>query len=283
MLPNDPAFRIRSMTTVKTGIFLVVATLAIALSPVHSSAQEDSGRESFYRAVEYCRGNVSRPIALSADRHVLCIDGAIAKDTDISLARSLKEGGLAVVRGSGGNDATIIALSDLIDARRATVVVHDYCLSACAAFFLIASQQTFVVKDTLVAWRFPERDDAGRPPCISLRPPPGGGPKKWRSVPCRDDSSEARADRATQQRFFRERAVSPFFEAPPDSLHVRRIIASWFAETGGYRNVAWTIHPRFYPSLFKTKIIVESYPQDQDEVDEMVSRLHLGAKVIHDP
>jgi hypothetical protein len=118
---------------------------------------------------------------------------------------------------------------------------------------------------------------------MSLRPPPDGGPKKWRLVPCRDDSSEIRADRAAQRRFFKERAVSPLFEAPPDSLYVRRIVTSRFAESGGYRNVAWTIHPRYYPLLFKARIIVEAYPQGQDEVDDMVSRLQLGTEVIYDP
>ena len=262
---------------------LVVATAGLVLCSGSGRAQQDIDRQSYYRAVEYCRGDVPRPMALSPDRQILCFDGTASKDMDVSLAQRLNEGGLFVVRSSAGNAAPAMLLSDLIRQRHATVVVHDYCLSVCAAFFLIASHQAFVVKHTLVAWHYLGSDETNHPFCISLRMPPAGGPTRWRSVPCRAESSEVRADRAAQRRFFTERAVSPFFEAPPDSLYVRRMIKSRFAETGVYRDTAWTIHPRHYPTLFKTRIIVDAYPQSQQEVDHIVSQLHLGTKVIYDP
>jgi hypothetical protein len=282
IIPSDDV-----MEMIRAQYFLVVATLALVLCSGHSRAQQDFDRESYHRAVEFCRGSVPRPMALSSDRQVLCFDGAIVKDMDVSLARRLNEAGLFVVRSSGGSETSAIVLSDLIRERRGTVVVYDYCLSACAVFFLVASHQTFVVKGALVAWHHPQSTDASRPLCTSLQVPIDGGPKKLRRGPCQSDSPEFGAFREGGpeyvRRFFKERAVSPLFEAPPDSLYVRKIIRSQYAETGAFRDVAWTIHPRYYPTLFKTRIIHEAYPESQGEVDSMVSQLHLDIRVIYDP
>ena len=266
---------------------LAFMTLELVLCSSYSCAEQDFDRERYYRAVEYCRGGVARPMALSPDGQVLCFDGAIVKDMEVSLARSLNEGGLFVVRSSGGNGYPAIVLSDLIRERRAVVVVYDYCLSACAVFFSIASHQTFVLKGALVAWHYPQSTDANRPFCAFLQAPIDGGPKKLRRGPCQNDSSEFGTFRAGGpeyiRRFFKERAVSPLFEAPPDSFYVRKIIRNRYAETGAYRDTAWTIHPRYYPTLFRTKIIYEAYPGSQEEVDNMLSQLHLDIGVIYDP
>ena len=64
---------------------------------------------------------------------------------------------------------------------------------------------------------------------------------------------------------------------------MRRIVTSLFKETGADRDIGWTIHPRYYPRLFKTKIVYEAYPESQDEVDDMLARLHENWKVICDP
>ena len=274
------------MKMIRAWCFLVAGLVPVS---GHSRAQQDFERESYYRAVEYCRGDVSRPMALSPDGQVLCFDGAVEKDMDVSLARNLSEGGLFVVRSPGGIEVPAIILSDLIRERRGTVVVYDYCLSACAVFFLVASHKTFVVKGALVAWHYPQSTDASRPLCTFLQVPPDGGPKKLRRGQCQNDPPEFGSFRAGGpeyvQRFFKERVVSPLFEAPPDSLYVRKIIRSQYAETGTFRDVAWTIHPRYYPKLFKTKIIHEAYPESQEEVDSMVSKsqLQLDIRVIYDP
>lgn len=222
-------------------------------------------------------------MSLSPDGQILCFDGIIMKDIYLSLAKKLNEGGIFVVRSSGGNAATAIAISDLVRERRGTVVVRDYCLSTCAAFFVIASYRTFVVKGALVAWSYTGSDDPYRSSCFSLRRPPDKGPTRWQSEPCEEYSPELRAELAAQHRFFKSRVVSPLFEAPPDSLYVRKVIKNRVADTGEYNDIAWTIHPRYYPILFKTKIVFEAYPESQKEVDDIASGLNLKFKVIYDP
>jgi hypothetical protein len=49
-----------------------------------------------------------------------------------------------------------------------------------------------------------------------------------------------------------------------------------YTETGVYRDVMWTLHPRHYPSLFKTKIYYEAYPESQEEVDEMARKVPIS-------
>ncbi|MFX6933834.1 hypothetical protein ABTH55_18645, partial [Acinetobacter baumannii] len=61
------------------------------------------------------------------------------------------------------------------------------------------------------------------------------------------------------------------------------IIRNRYLETGEYRDTYWTIHPRYYPTLFKTKIIYEAYPKSQQEVDDMVAKLRMDFSVIYDP
>jgi hypothetical protein len=226
-------------------------------------------------------------MTLSADGRVLCFDGGVARDLDVSRANDLKQDGLFVVRSSGGNAGPAIELSNLVRDRHATVVIYDYCFSACAVFFFVASYQTYILKGGLVVWHNPVSPDAGRPYCTSLNVPLAGGPMKLQRGPCVDSTFGDRAAytggwRAVTQ-FFKERAVSPLFEPPPDSIHVRKIVTNLYRETGVDRDIGWTINPRYYPRLFKTKIVYEAYPESQDEVDGMLARLHENWKVIYDP
>src|SRR5690349_15855391 len=132
---------------------LVVSILLALLQPCASRAQDEPvDKEIYHLAVEYCRGTVPRPMALSSDRRILCFDGWVEKDMDVSLARDLGEGGLFVARSLGGDIASAIALSDLLRERAATVVIYDFCLSACADYIFIASHRTYVLKGSLVAW-----------------------------------------------------------------------------------------------------------------------------------
>lgn len=270
------------MKTIRARSFLLAATLGLFLYSSHSRAQQDSDRERYYHAVEYCRGNVSRPMALSPDGQVLCYDGRVTDDLDVSAARGLKEHGLFVVRSSGGNPEIAVALSSIVRDRHATVVVHGLCFSACASFFLIASHQSYVLKGTLVAWHYPRSADPADPHCTYVTEPPDGKLKKLQRGSCQPGGEHGVGYSREVARFFGDRVIDPSFSHPPDSLYVRRMLRNLYGDTGVFRDILWTLHPRYYPVLFKTKILYEAYPQSQEEVDEIAARLRFG-RVIYDP
>jgi hypothetical protein len=221
-------------------------------------------------------------MTLSPDNQILCFDGAITAGLDISSANDLKEDGLFVVRSPGGYPGPSVALSDIIRDRHATVVVYDFCLSACASFFLVASYQTYVLKGTLVAWHYFQNDAL----CTYLTAPREGEPKRLQRGPCQQGGEDGYTYSPMLTGFFKTRAVHPPISFPPDSLYVRRIVRNLYAETAVFRDTMWTLHPRYYPSLFKTKIFYEAYPESQEEVDEMMARSGLKwwkVKVIYDP
>jgi hypothetical protein len=234
----------------------------------------------YHSAVEYCRGTVPRPMALGVDQRVLCFDGWIYKEMDVSLAKDLKEYGFFVVRSLGGDVLSAIALSDLLRQKHATVVVYDYCFAACAGFFLIASIQTYVVEGSLVARHSSALADCGDAPGSDEL-----GPRNLRPLPCPDMPEQElalyRETRIAELRFYGQRLVDRWAEPTPDSLQMRRLVRSMYDETGVYPNVAWTLHPRDLRK-FNTRIDYEAYPESQEQVDAMAARLHLK-KVIYVP
>jgi hypothetical protein len=212
------------------------------------------------------------------------LDGEIDPKLNISLVKNLENGGLFVVRSPGGQAVSAIALSDVIRARQAVVVTYDYCVSACALFLLIAPDQAFVLKDALVAWHNPQSGGGGHPLCTYLVESRDSKGKRLRRGVCGGGGREAVSDLPILRQFFRDRVIDPSFEAPPDSLYVRKRLMNLYTETGLDRDIAWTLHPRYYSGLFKTKITYEAYPESQDDVDGILSRVGLwNFKVIYDP
>jgi hypothetical protein len=293
-LPINDSFTTRSVRWLCVFLFVL-----FVLCLKQGNAQEPAvDRERYYSAVDYCRRDVwpnwpspmnawpsrPNPMALSLDKKILCFNGEITANMDLSPAKDLEKDGLFVVRSPGGSAQSAIELSDLLRDRHATVVVYDYCFSACAAFFLVASDQTYVLKGTLVAWHYPHSSDPSHPFCTSLTMPRDGGPKKLYRGQCNTSGDQvAYSTHPLVAQFYKDRAVSATFEAPPDTRYVRKIISSIYAESAVFRDIAWTIHPRFYPSLFKTRIVYEAYPESQSEVDEMLARQHWNIRVIYDP
>jgi hypothetical protein len=248
-------------------------------------------------AVEYCRGNVTRPIALSDDQSILCFDGEITSDQDLSSVKNLKENGLFVVRSPGGSAVTAMDLAYLVRDRHAIVVVYDYCISACTAYLFVATDQTAVRKSSIVAWHHAYSDnDDGVPECFEMQPSHDGGPKTLQSALCPLASKELRSSYARlgelSRQFFKERSLDPDsfgtgFEWP-QSVHVRRALKNMLDATGGFPRAVWMWNPRFYKDLFKTKVFYEAYPESQAEVDELAARFDFRRQfgfrhVIYDP
>jgi hypothetical protein len=262
----------------------IVALLLTGWGLDASRAQQPNSENAIYaRAVEYCRGDVQRPMALDRDKRVLCLDGEISRGQDVSLARSLGQNGLFVVRSPGGDVGTIVALADFLQDQHATVVVYDYCLLACASYLLFASTETFVLKDSLVAWRY-WSDPLWCPIMATAK---DEGPKRLKIAPCSGAPSEYQDGFKRLQDINREfyvgRGATPLVEWPPQSVFVRKLLQRQFEGTGAVPNTYWTWNPRHYAGAIKTKIVYEAYPKTQEEVDAIAARIHLYYPVAYDP
>ena len=242
----------------------------------------DAEKTSYAHALAYCRWNVPRPIALQDDKRVLCFDGQIDAALDLSIANDLEQGGLFVVRSTGGEIAGTIEFADLLQSKQATVVVNDYCLANCANYLFIASPRTFVPRDALVAWR--NVTEPGE--CIGFSDTNNYGAPHFRAAPCirpfpDEDPRYEQLDQL-KRKFYQKRILS--FEAPPESVSTRRILKWTFDATGKYPNdIYWTWNPRYYAAAIRTEVFYEAYPQSQDEVDAIAVRLGLGYRIIYDP
>jgi hypothetical protein len=239
----------------------------------------------YREAADYCRGDVPRPMALSPDNRILCLDGRLSPQElppiNISLADQLADGGIFVVRSRGGIAGIAASLAEKLKQRGATVVAHDYCLSACASVLLVASTAAFVLGGTLVAWH----NSVSPYSCPEFEDADDHGPKRLVGRPCPDAPPEYKASSShaywAEKSFFSTRTFGPF-QHPPQSNFVRKALKSEFERTGTHpANLLWTWHPRHYPGALKTKIIYEAYPKAQEEVDALAVPLHV--RVIYDP
>lgn len=268
----------------KLAALCAVAFVSCGASTANASWADvsDDEKASLYRAVEICGRMTKRPMGLDLDKRVLCFDGQIMAGLDVSIAERLEDGGLFVVRSFGGNPTSAINLAEVLRERHATVVVYDYCFSACASFLLVASAKAVVLKRTLVAWHH----RVGPHLCPSLEKAKDNGPRRLEKTLCPDAPAKyQRADKYSKELFewfFSKRAATALFENPPQSIVVRRILQNKFGEKGEYpANLMWTWNPRYYASHLKTKITYEAYPESQDEVDALAR--WLPVRVIYDP
>jgi len=205
--------------------------LASAISHEAASFELDK----FSLATSYC-SNFKNAIKLSEDRTILCFDGPITSDRDIAAFYDLKQNGFFVVRSPGGFAPVGIILSNILLEKKATVVVYDYCLSACASYFLIASSATYVAKNTVVAWH-------GGPPSIycgtgdiermqkSYRdtPPPQGSPPP--EVVCKTGE--------LSYAFFKQRGIDERHIHKPQTPYTKKMFDMAVRETPNKRNIFW--------------------------------------------
>lgn len=263
-----------------------VALLALAVicwgAEISSAQLPEAERTSYAHALAYCRWNVPRPIAIREDKRVLCLDGQINAAVDLSAAKDLEQGGLFVVRSSGGEVAVAIELADLLLSKHATVIINQYCLANCANYLFIASVKAFVPKDALVAWC---AQISGPGECVGFSQETSDeGAPRFHTGPCSGPFAIGRRKEYLGQlkrNFYEGRVVS--FEEPPESLAIRRALRRRYEATGAYPyKFYWTWNPRFYANAIRTKVSYEAYPQSQDDVDTIAARIGIRF-VIHDP
>jgi len=244
--------------------FAVCNVVSVDLSqPSPARAQENP----IAKAVSYCR-YYSRSIQLSDDKAILCFDSAIPANWDITPIRNLREDGMFVIRSGGGNVKTAMEIADALQEKNALVIIYDYCLSACAGFIFIASAETFVTKNTVVAWHAP---------CAS-------GPIREYSFAEKETRCRAMIPASE---FVRKRAIDKNrrveqFVYSPQSAYTRKMVRIAYDGSLFYRDIFWMWNPRYYKLYFKAKITYESYPESQSEVDEITNKFHLP-NVIYDP
>ena len=261
----------------RTSMLSYVFGIVLAGTTTHEAASFEF--DKFSPAANYC-SNYKNSIKLSEDRTILCFDGRISADRDVAAFSELKLNGFFVIRSPGGFAPVGIILSNILLEKNATVIVYDYCLSACANYFLIASSATYVTKNTVVAWH-------GGPPSIycgtgdiermqkSYRdtPPPQGSPPP--EVVCKTgELSDA---------FFKQRGIDERHIHKPQTPYTKKMFDMAVRETPNKRNIFWMWNPQNYGDYFKSKITYESYPSSQDDVDEIIMRLRLGVRVFYDP
>ena len=235
----------------------------------------------YARAAEYCRGDITRPIALSQDKRVLCLDGVISSDLDVSIAADLSDHGIAIVRSRGGDPERAVQLANMLRDRNAVVVVRDFCLYACASFILLASSEAYVLDGALVAWgifrRYVDDDCMG-----FIEGQDQLGPFLTSMRCSAADGDERPVDRRWNE-YYRDRVSTTAFTDPPESRFVRRELMNLYRSTGQYPIVLWTWNPRYHANAIVTKLVYQHYPDSQEELNAIAKRLGLIYRVIYDP
>lgn len=237
--------------------------------------------EAYHRAVEYCRGDVPQPTAISPDRTIVCFSAKTGLDVDVSTVNQIADNGLFVLSGYGGKRDTAMSVSDLLRSRNATVVVFDVCAYHCAEYYFVASARTYVVKNTIVVWQhflsdcqvtFREPHDSSVPKLWRAECPNG---KEWRL--------SFASDAPVLRQFYQDRVVDRYhFEPLPDSEYVRKRLKRLYDQTGRFPEIGWMLSPTSLKRLFKADITYEAYPQSQEEATALANQ--FGARdVIYDP
>jgi len=276
-ISRSVAFRIAQLTAFLLFLLCTGAVPSCAQVPDAAAANRQAD------ALAYCSGPVMRPIALRDDRMILCLDGRIFHEVEASLALDLAQGGYFVVRGFGGEAVPLMQLADILAAKRATVVVRDYCFAACANYLLIASAEAIVPKNALVAWT---NLKSGSNDCYRFLDTADRGAPRFEAFDCASPLHEPYEDPVfgRKVKFYGTWMLVRPFKEPPESIAIRRILKRKFDETGRYPvEMLWTWNPRHYATTLRTNVRYEAYPQSQDEVDAILKQLQLQYLVIHDP
>ena len=261
----------------------------VAFAGVLPLASPSSALEDPASAASACARH-RNTIALIEDRTVLCLDGPIIPGRT-AVFDDLKSGGTFVVRSIGGFAPEAITVGNILRDKNATVVVYDYCLSACANYLLVASSRAYVLKDAIVAWH-------GGPFACSLQGHDrmhkylvdnidlirADFRRRYPDVPqwaISPDLLCAASDMSKQ--FYRERDLDDRHVYAPQTPHTKKFVDTAVKQSTGKKSLFWMWHPHNYGGYFKSRVVYESYPGSQREVDELLVRARLPDRVVYDP
>jgi hypothetical protein len=247
------------------------------------SGAAHADRDTITLALTYC--SVHRHgVKLKDDGRILCFDDRIRRDMNLDDFRRLADDGTFVVRSMGGDVLTAMAAANILLEKNATVVVRDYCLSACASAFFVGGNATFVAKDAVVAWHTADW-------------------KSWLqriNCPAWDTRAWTFADGAARKKqleqlaiwckfaeyyysFFKIRKISYRFTRYPQTAHTMKMFNLIVGQGTDENRVFWTWNPTNHKGYFNNRITYDSYPESQDEVDEIMRRAGFRFRVIYDP
>jgi hypothetical protein len=268
----------------------VILSILVSSSPAISADYVDGAKEG-KAASQYCSNyNVSDPatdtvIHLGNDKRVMCFDGVIRLGLDEGAFRQLTPGGIFVIRSWGGYAEPAITMSNILLEKGAKVVIRDYCLSACANYVFVASGETYVQNNALIAWH--------------------GGPPKVRCLDVEVGLLTTFGERRAQLEawdqacnltdvmsdFFAKRGLDDRFLYEPQTSYSRKIFDLAVKPIGAKTQTYWMWHPQIYwmwhpqnhKNFFGEKLFYESYPKGQDEVNELIKRYGLNTRIFYDP
>jgi hypothetical protein len=245
---------------------VVLTTLCAAAEAAHARS------EAIARAVDHCATQGPNPEGqagrLSEDGSILCFDGAIDDKLELAPLLKLQDSGFFVVRSVGGYGSTAMQIASGLFEKNATVVIRDYCLSACANYIFVATNQTYVLGNAIVAWHGGIADCADAETAAALR-------RIYR--PC---SSFYLVN--SSREFFAKRGIGPRYTFMPPTRYTKQMSYVALQGAAEKRSVFWMWHPKNHGDYFKGRITYESYP-DEDAVYTFMRRSRGHGRIIYDP
>jgi hypothetical protein len=275
--------------------------LAVLGSPAYS---HDAAISS---AIDYCRG-YPKAITLSDDKNILCFDGTIDEDEGTAPFQDLEPNGMFVIRSTGGYTESAMTIANILRDKNARVIIYDYCFSACANWILVATNETFVAKKTIVAWHGgPTKSSTAfqfMDWMAGLRPSSDficlgtdedvtvidekiavlmkSGVRNLKQEKAKDRRRAACKASEMHREFFTSRGIDDGYIYEPQTQATKDLYDA-AAKDRGRRTTLWMWNPRHHGNYFRTNIIYESYPESQSEVDEIFKTFRFRGTVIYDP
>ena len=249
----------------------IVLAALVMTDPAHSENDVAS-------AISYCR-NYKGLFVIGDDNNIVCFDGRINARQDLGAVYKLKSNGAFVIRSIGGDVTTTIKLSNILMERNASVIIYDYCLSSCANYIFVASNETYVHKDTIIGWHGgpPKRDCGLVGERLNLR-----SGTSYNKQATEDRDTMICNITVLQNAFFKQRGIDDRFIYHPQTVYTKKYYKLAINGVGG-RNIFWMWNPKNHENFFKTKITYEAYPPSQERVDEIIAGFRPSIRVIYDP